>query len=158
MIKQFVLLSSFILQLLATPPSWYINQSLSSKNYVIIGYGEGSTIEEAKQVSKSDISKMIQTTISSHVSINKNINNTIYGKNISTNINEKSNILLTDLQVIKTSFSDNKYYVAIKYINLPFSKKVRLLIKNIDTLSVSKNRYINQTSLMWEEHFGNRSN
>ncbi len=73
--------------LLATPPNWYVNQSLLSESYEIIGYGEGSTLREAKEISKSDISKMIQTTISSSILISKNINIKIYYKNISTIIN-----------------------------------------------------------------------
>ncbi len=154
--KQLIIIILFINNLYATPPNWYINQSLSSRNYEIIGYGEGFTLEEAKQISKSDISKMIQTTISSNISIDKNLNNDIYSKNISTNINEKSDILLTDLKVIKTSFSDDNYYVAIKYINLPFAKKVKLLTKDIKALEKSTNKYLNQTPLMNElkEEFG----
>ena len=154
--KQFILLALFINQLLANPPSWYINQTLLSKSYEIVGYGEGLTLEEVKQVSKSDISKMIQTTISSNISINKNMINDIYSKNISTNINEKSDILLTNLKVMKISFSDDKYYIAIKYINLPFAKKVKLLIEDIDKLSLNKNKYLNKTPLMNElkQEFG----
>ncbi|RLA84343.1 MAG: hypothetical protein DRG78_01635, partial [Epsilonproteobacteria bacterium] len=41
--------------------------SILLKDYEIIGYGEGATLEEAKQISKSDISKMIQTKISSNI-------------------------------------------------------------------------------------------
>ena len=48
--KQIILLSLFINQLLANPPSWYVNQNILSKSYEIIGYGEGSTIKEAKQI------------------------------------------------------------------------------------------------------------
>ena len=154
--KQFILFTLFINQLLATPPHWYINQSILLKDYEIIGYGEGATLEEAKQISKSDISKMIQTKISSNISIDKNLNNDSYSKNISSNINEKSNIVLTNLKVIKTSFIDDKYYVAIKYINLPFNKKVKLVVSDTKVIEKNTNKYLNKTLLMNElkQEFG----
>ena len=148
--KQIILLILFINQLLATPPDWYRNQSILSNNYEIIGYGEGTTLEEAKQISKSDISKMIQTILSSNLSIEKNIKDDIYTKKISSNINEKSNVILTNIEVIQTSFQDNKYYVAIRYINLPIAKKIKLLIKNNNILEEDTNKYLNKTSLMNE--------
>ncbi len=156
MIKQFILFSLFIIQLFASPPNWYINHQVSHQSYEIIGYGEGSTLDEAKQIAKNDIAKMIQTNISSKISINKSSKDGTYNKNITSNINEETTVLLTDLKVMNTKYSDSKYYVAIKYINLPFAKKVKVLIGNNISLKKSNNKYLNQTPLMNElkEEFG----
>ncbi len=154
--KQLILLVLFINQLLAIPPSWYINQNINNESYEIIGYGEGATLDSAKQIAKSDIAKMIQTNISTSISIEKSVKDGEYKSNVSQNINEKTNIALTDLEVVGSRYVDNKYYIAIKYINLPFAKKVKILIGDNILLEKSTNQYLNKTPLMQElkEEFG----
>jgi hypothetical protein len=144
-----ILFFFLVVHIYAMPPSWYLNQSLDSKNYEIIGYGEGKTLDEAKQIAKSDIAKSIQTQLSSSTSINKSLESKTYSKSITQNINEETNILLTNLETINSEYNNNKYYVAIKYINLPFAKKIKVLMGSEKILE-SKNNYLNKTPLLNE--------
>ncbi len=60
------------------------------------------------------------------------------------------------MEIVQSSFSDNKYYVAIKYINLPLAKKIKLLTDNILLIKKCDNKYLNQTQLLNElrQEFG----
>lgn len=140
----------YVIPLFSTPPQWYISQSIEYKNYEIIGYGEGNTLEEAKQIAKSDIAKSIQTKISSNIEIIKYISNNSYSKNVSKKLKEETNVMLSNLETVKTNYYDNKYYIAIKYIHLPFAKKVRILLNDINNLQKDENEYLNRTTLLNE--------
>lgn len=146
----------FQVMVFATPPSWYINNEINVLDYEIVGYGEGSTQQEAKRVARSDISTILSVKTKTNLDIKKISSNNYYSKNIKQNINEKSSIDLRDLVVLKSSFVDGKYYVAIKYINLPFSKRVRLAFKNIDKIKQESNSYFLKTILLQElkDEFG----
>ena len=107
-------------------PFWYFKLPLNQ--YEIIGYGSGSSLEEAKTNARNDIAKSILVHIKS-VSIfyhtvtekNKDFNQT---KVVKSNIQEYTNIVLSEAKMIKSQKKDNKFYVALSYINLPLKDKV----------------------------------
>ncbi|MEA3315904.1 MAG: hypothetical protein U9Q30_08630 [Campylobacterota bacterium] len=146
----------FQLTLFATPPNWYINNDIPYLDYELIGYGEGATQQEAKRVARNDISTTLSVKTKSNLDIKKISSNNYYSKDIQQNINEKSSIDLRDLVVLKSGFFDGKYYVALKYINLPFSKRVRLGFENIDNIKQENNKYLLKTLLLQElkDEFG----
>jgi hypothetical protein len=64
-------------------------------------------------------------------------------------IEEKSDIILSNIKIVKSEFIDNRYYVAIKYINLPLAQRVALEIKDYNLkIKTSKDYYLNKTDLM----------
>ena len=157
MIKKVLLIGLLLLvSVEASPPKWYIENNLSVKAYENIGYGEGASKAEAKQNAKADISNSLQTTIKSSLIVNKNSTNDTYSKSINKNIEEISNVELDNLILIKSEYIDNVYYVAIKYINLPFAKKVRLKYEDVSSLKKETNSYLLNTLLLKElkDEFG----
>jgi len=66
------------------------------------------------------------------------------------NIKESSNVNLSDLELLKSEYADNQYFVAIKYINLPFIKKIRLKPKDITSIPKETNSYLIHTPLLKE--------
>ena len=116
---QLIYLLFLPLALLATPPNWYINNSLESKDYELVGYGVGETKEEASQRAKFDIANTIRTTIESDMRMKESEVNGKYDKSIRIDIKESSNVSLSDLELVESEFVDNKYFVALKYVNLP---------------------------------------
>jgi ribosomal protein S8 len=136
--------------LLANPPHWYIYQGIPTKDFEIIGYGEGKTLAEAKQVAKSDIAKSIYTNLSSSISINKTFQNGNYTKNINQNIDEKTQVFLTDIETIESDYKEGKFFVAMRYINLPFSKKVKVMLSDISQVKKSSSAYLNKTQFLKE--------
>ncbi|MEA3554039.1 MAG: LPP20 family lipoprotein, partial [Campylobacterota bacterium] len=141
---------------IASPPKWYIENNIPFKAYENIGYGVGASKVEAKQNAKADISNSLQTTIKSSFIINKNYSNDSYSKSVNRNVEEISNVELDNLIQIKSEYIDNIYYVAIKYINLPFAKKVRLKFDDVSVLKKETNSYILNTLLLKElkDEFG----
>jgi len=132
--------------LFATPPKWYIN-GIKTKSYEIIGYGESTALNKAKQNAKTDIASSIKTKIevtSSSFQSTKNYKHEFSQKSI-----QKSDIELSDLQVAKKEFKDGKFYVALKYINLPLAKKIKLYFKD-KNLTKETNYFLKQTLFMKE--------
>lgn len=140
----------FPLYLLASPPSWFVNGNINAKSNEYIGYGSGKSKTEAKQNAKSDISNSIQSTIRSSLSINTQENNDEYSSNVRSNIESFSSIELSDTKVVKSEYIDDKWYIAIKYENLPFTKKVRKQFDSTTHLEKETNQYLVSTMLLKE--------
>jgi hypothetical protein len=151
-------LSSLILfmSLEASPPKWYIKNNIPFENYENIGYGSGATKDEAKQSAKVDISNSLQTTIKSSLIINKSSTNDTYSKNVNKNVEEISNVELDNLITLKSEYIDGVYYIALKYINLSFAKKIRLKFDDIKSVKKETNSYFLNTLLLKElkDEFG----
>lgn len=136
--------------LLASPPSWYISGNIKTKHNEYIGYGSGESKAEAKQNAKSDISDSIQSTIKSSLSISSQEINDNYTSNVTSKIESYSSIELSDLKVIKSVHIDDKWYIALKYVSLPFAKKVRKKFTSVNNLAKETNEYLKSTMLLKE--------
>lgn len=131
------------IQAINSAPNWYFKIPLNQ--YEIIGYGSGLSIEEAKANARNDISKSILV----HIKSESNFKHTVIEKNkdfnqtkiMTSNIHEYTNIVLAESKMIKYQKTDNKFYVALSYVNLPLDEKIFKNFKNY------KLKHINQKSI-----------
>ena len=148
--KYLLIVVLFLTSLEASPPLWYVKNSIKCKSYEFVGYGEGSSKEEAKKVAKADIANSLQTTlnVSSELKISAKSND--YSESFKQNIEERSRVSLYDLELLKSVYLNGRYYIAIKYINLPFAKRVRAKFDDVIKLPREKNSYLKSTILLNE--------
>ena len=143
MIKIVLLIVSLLTQLSADAPTWF-GTLPAGTTYEIIGYGEGITLDEAKMNAKSDIAKTISTHIDSISTTQTSVNNMTLDHNASQSVRETSNLTITDAELIKGEPKDGRFYVALRYENLPLSSK--LAKRGGQLLCGQPNVYLSQTS------------
>lgn len=136
----------FASSLFATP-LWYHNLSSNESN-TYIGYGSGSSENEAKQNALLDISGQISTVVKSEYKGDKKLIDGIYIKDISEQTSQKTNSSLSDYEVLKVENSD-LWYVAIKYENRAsidkFIQKIKALPTLKNTTPKKQNSFLSQT-------------
>jgi hypothetical protein len=86
---------------------------------------------------KTDIASSIETKIKVTSSSYKSTKD--YKNEFSEESIQKTDITLNNLEVAKTEFKDGKYYVALRYINLPLAKKIKLYFKDTNLSKESNN-------------------
>ncbi|MEA3522109.1 MAG: LPP20 family lipoprotein [Campylobacterota bacterium] len=129
-----------------TAPAWYTNIS-SDIQYEIIGYGEGKTLKEAKSNAKEDIAQIVLTTIES------SFTDTIVEKNDGIEIESKSfvdvqtKLNLYNIRRVKTEQKEGIFYVALKYINLDLSHRVKKTVTKFQCLQ-EETSYLHHTPLL----------
>jgi hypothetical protein len=133
--------------LLIATPLWYHNLSSNESN-TYIGYGSGSTENEAKQNALLDISGQISTVVKSEYKGDKKLIDGIYTKDITEQTSQKTNSSLSDFEILKVENSD-LWYVAIKYENRAsidkFIQKIKALPTLKNTNSKKQNSFLSQT-------------
>jgi len=134
-----------VLNLYATTPSWYYNLPIKATSY--IGYGQGSSEDEAKKQAINDIASQISTKVDNKIVQNKRLSDGKYKKQTDINSSQTSKALLSDTKVIKTQSSDGVFYVAIEYINLPTIDKFINKIKRVGITTKPLNSYLSKTSI-----------
>jgi len=104
-------------------PLWFYK--LEHKNYEIIGYGIDKELQVARDMAKSEVAKTIKVSITSSMNINKSSSTTSYKNEISSNLTSSSNATLQGLVIVKESYHDNSWYVAVKYDNRTLLQKIK---------------------------------
>ena len=153
-LKLLFLFVFFLLDCHANPPSWFLENATPVNQYEIIGYGSGEKLFEAKERAKNDVALTLSTHIQSSISISEysNINDHMRAE-VNQTINSSSDLILSDVQVTRKSFANGMYYVAVKYVNLPFYKKIKNeLGVNYKNLQKEENPYLLQTFLLNNLH------
>ena len=136
------MLMALMTQLSADAPIWF-GSLQSSADYEIIGYGEGLTLDEAKTNAKSDIAKSIRSHINSSFSTQTSVNNSTVDHNAQSTISESSNLTISDVELKKSEQNNGRFYVALRYENLPLSTK--LAKSGGQSLCGKTNAYLAQT-------------
>lgn len=129
----------------ADTPAWFASFKQGGENE-IIGYGEGVTLDEAKANAKSDIAKTIRTHINSSFKEQTSVNNTTVHHKAQSNITETSNLTLTDTQLINSEQNNGRFYVALRYDNLPLH--IKLANRGGKSLCGKSHPYLAQTSIV----------
>ena len=132
---------------LKTSPNWYKNQELKiSKQYEILGYGEGISFEIAKAKAKESIAQTLQSKVSSSFESAVKDSNGVVDEKSRSNLRITTKLNLHDLKVIKKERVANKFFVALKYENLDLSHKIK---DSLDSKCVDENvdYYMKQTLL-----------
>ena len=140
-----LVLMALMTQLSADTPTWF-GSLQSSSDYEIIGYGEGSNFDEAKANAKSDVSKSIRSHIDSSFKAVTSVNNATVNHNAQSNIIETSNITITDTELIKSEQNSGRFYVALRYDNLPLY--IKLAKRGGKSLCGKPHLYLAQTSIV----------
>jgi hypothetical protein len=121
-------------------PSWFGN--LKAKEFEIIGYGSGNSLELAKEMARNDIVNQISVQVKNELKQNKLSENGNFSSSFQVKSIQKSDLILSDLEIIKTS--KDKKFVALKYNNLPFEKK---FLNELKTWKCSNNRFFKNTKV-----------
>ncbi len=100
-------------------PFWYHN--LESKEFEVIGYGYGQSETEAKERAREDIAKQLSVRVSTSTERETKIVGDDFSNSFSHQSTQRTDITLSDLDVLKVF--DNRRFVALKYINIPFEKR-----------------------------------
>lgn len=143
--RSILILIALLTQLLAEAPAWF-GSLKSNADYEIIGYGEGLTLDEAKTNAKSDIAKAIRSNINSSFTVQTSVSNSAVNHNAQSNISETSNLTITDAQLKKSEQTNGRFYVALRYENLPLI--VKLAKRGGQSLCGKPNAYLAQTSTL----------
>jgi hypothetical protein len=138
-------LSSFSL-VFASQPDWF--GALPHENFEIIGYGESENIDDAILMAKKEIAQSIQTQISSENTFEQTVINDKLNKNSNIRTTEKTDVILNDLVELKREKISKKWYIALKYNNLPFTKKFVNLIQHEKLADENQNTYLAQSPLI----------
>ena len=127
-------------------PTWYLN--VKAKNsYEIIGFGEGTTLKEAKLFAKDDIAKQIQTSVASTAQRDVSLHNEELHKSFSSRTIEKTNVELQDVKLIESAKVNDTFYVALSYENLSFEKRFTKNVKKTKCSDELQNPYLSSTHL-----------
>lgn len=145
MMKTVLLILMFLTGLFADAPSWFGTLPTSAA-YEIIGYGEGVSLDEAKANAKSDIAKTIRSHIDSTFTTQTSVNHATLEHNASHSVRETSNLTLSDVEIVHSAQSGGRFYVALRYENLPLF--IKLARKGGKSLCGEPNPYLAQTFIL----------
>jgi len=106
--------------LLFAQPIWYHNIQNTKQNHYI-GYGSASSEQEAKQNALVSISGQINTKIDSSLTTTKSYTT----KKIKIKSSQSTKANLSGYELLKMSFEDGNYFVAIAYENIPSIQKFK---------------------------------
>lgn len=119
---------------------------LQVEDYEIIGYGDGDTREEASAKARDEIARSIQIQVNRETLYETKLNNDVLSQKKEVVSKQKSDVVLTELETIKQEQKDKKWYVAMKYENLPIEKKFARRLQHC--ANEKQNRYLRQTQLI----------
>lgn len=142
----FIYCFSMVPLVFPSQPDWF--GSLSHENFEIIGYGESENIDDAILIAKKEIAQSIQTQISSESTFEQTLINDKLNKNSNIRTTEKTDVVLNDLVELRREKKNKTWYIALKYNNLPFTKKFLNLIQHEKLTDENQNKYLAKTPLI----------
>ena len=151
--KKISVILLFTLNLFSSEPDWFYN--ISHKDFEIIGYGVGQTRKEAKQNARIEITNSISVQVQNSFFRENSLENGKYRKDIQQNSSEKSFAKLDNLEIMKSEYLGDRYFVAIKYLNISFIKNLKYRIGD-RKIAKENNRYLQKTLFLQElkQEFG----
>jgi len=153
----FILASMFIIgcgnpkptQKLTKAPTWYTHHQLHSKvKYEVFGYGQGSTLEEAKANAKEDIALTLISKVDSSFTSTTITNNDSYTRKEKASLKVTSKLSLHNLKTIKQEQQGSVFYVALKYKNLDLPYRVKTTIGDYTCNDEKIDNYLQETALL----------
>lgn len=130
----------------ASPPDWFLK--LPHKHYEIVGYGEGKTLEEARTKATKNIAQSIQTRILSESVFEEKLADRNYSQNARTRLQEKTDVVLSELTTVRKEYREGLWYLAVKVENLPFPKKMARRLGDYACKQQRQNPYLSGTPLI----------
>lgn len=124
-------ISLFATTTLMAAPAWFVNRELQmSSEMEMIGYGEDTELHNAIAIAKADISSQLESRVSSTIMIRKIRTDDVLVSNSDQVHNLHTESILEDVHIIMQHHQDGKWYVAIKYENIP---EIKRFVKKLPT-------------------------
>lgn len=123
-----------ILPLLAGPataveiPDWYAAQKIAPASHEYIGYGEGPTLKEAKDAARVAIAAQIESQVESQSSKRERLSGDVYSSDSTHTYTVIASASLTDVTEVRRGHAGGRFYVAMKYLDLPLSKRAVVML------------------------------
>ncbi len=128
-------------------PSWYYNLKKPDAN-TYIGYGQASSEKEAKTLALQDIAAKISVQIKGDFSSSMTLSNGQVDKQVSNTSQQKTQAKIRDYKLMKLSFEEGTYYVALSYENISsLDKFIRKVKAKLPKVNERQNRYLAQTTI-----------
>ena len=108
--KKLLLLFFCVSSLLAVTPKWFYNLDKQSANHYI-GYGEASTLKEAKNIALSAIASEISLRVKSSFSSSVKVDNDVALKEFENKQSQKSDADLSGSKVLKLTEIEDRFFV-----------------------------------------------
>jgi len=130
-------------------PQWYAQHQLNSKvKYEVFGYGQGSTLEEAKANAKEDIALTLLSKVDSSFISNTTTHNHSYTKQEKASLKVTSKLNLYNLKTIKQEQQNGIFYIVLKYKNLDLAYRVKTTIGDYTCNNTKIDNYLQKTPLL----------
>ncbi len=125
-------------------PTWYTNQSLPVINkYDVVGYGQGTTLNEAQANAKEAIAQSMVSKVDSSFSSVA----TDEGSSSKSELKITSNLNLQNVQTLRQKQINGTFFVAMTYENLDLAYRVKTTLGDMQCSDESVNTYMRQTPL-----------
>jgi|OM-RGC.v1.005579558 hypothetical protein len=127
-------------------PMWYHNvQKTKANSYV--GYGSGVDEVHAKQEAFNDITSQISVSVKTSFSQSQKVRDGEFKSSEDFSSAQNSNATLYDYELLKSEFSDGKYFVCVEYENIPSLDKFIRKVKATKLENEKQNSYIKNTTI-----------
>ncbi|QEP42371.1 hypothetical protein D5085_04000 [Ectothiorhodospiraceae bacterium BW-2] len=110
-----------------TAPLWYSRQQLVQAG-AWIGYGEGATLAEAKQAARADLSRTLQSQVTSQITIERQQHQGEVVVTARSAVEELSRAQFSELQTLRSEAINPRFYVALAYDNRPLWQRLAPLL------------------------------
>lgn len=128
-------------------PSWFMKLTPSENQ--IIGYGDGTTLEKAKEYALKEIANSISTKIESYLITHKKYDSKSgMSKQQESYFKQSTNVKIEDIQVIQSLFLNDKWYIAISYDYTPFALQFKELLAGMNLKNETQDPYWKKTNLV----------
>lgn len=130
----------------AAPP-WYHNLNQQALSYYV-GYGQGNSEAEAKNLALNDIASQISVTIDSVRLSHMGVKDDALSESFSADSTQVSQATIYGYEVLKLAYDSGRYYIAIGYENIPSIDKFNKKLANVIISEPEvHNRYLQQTPI-----------
>lgn len=129
-------------------PQWFFN--LKPEQNQIIGYGTSTKLEDAKKNAKNEVATSIHSKIDSYMNMERSTQGDKITKKFKKSITVTTNIDLENLQIIKSDFINNKWFIAAAYDLSSFSLQMKKKLENLELKNEKQNKYLTNTTLIKE--------
>ncbi|MEA1983926.1 MAG: hypothetical protein U9N39_10310 [Campylobacterota bacterium] len=127
-------------------PSW-LHKLTASKKYEVIGYGQGSSLPEAKASAKEEIAQTLISRVESAF-VSKTQSAKVGSSESVATLKVTSKLNLNNIKTLKQEQIGNVFYVALVYENLDLAYRVKTTLESIECKRGDSSSYLYQTPLL----------
>ena len=145
---QYGLVITFLLttqKVIAEQPEWFLQAP--EQAYNIMGYGQATSLEDARDLAFKDISQTLKVKVSSSTDVNKQLHNEQYDSQVIQKLKTSSSAVLIGAKVEQSIQSEGTWYVAVAYDSSSLGTKMKRTLSSY-TLTKEKANYLSSTPLI----------